>query len=464
MADPEDIEFSLLTQSERDILRQNEERWVQMGEKARHLRDWLAYGPGLLILRKLAMQESQATKPIGAAYSHAFSLRLKRSGLDTMPDGYVSNILYFANDPTGEHMAALEEILAKMTSAERSKLTSPITARQRVDNLLKERQRAEQERRDRERRDREGPQPQPRPRPDDVKPDVKPPGDTKPQPQPQPRPRDDVRPEPRPEPKPRDDTKPEQKDQYKGELKYEYEHEGRRVLVIETPMHVRPEVWESLRREAKEQGVPLADKVSETMDAALWRVVVQMLNADWRLLKRVLSFAADMAKKHFERDIKNLTDTLVRDAPVEGSLKVKLFPNDTDDWWTVEADGSHRLLKHVRMTRIIEYDAAYRDLVSQLGEELEWEIEVEDDGDACIAAYNIDDLVVRVYPAFWFIHKYDDEDEDAVAVTIAEGDTSSLVEGMVAAQAAVRRFIEEREAKREAEAEQTQSDVDGEAT
>ena len=51
-----------LTVSERQVLDDDRERWRRMGSGA-HLDDWLAYGPGLLIRRRLAMRIAYVNRP-----------------------------------------------------------------------------------------------------------------------------------------------------------------------------------------------------------------------------------------------------------------------------------------------------------------------------------------------------------------------------------------------------------------
>ena len=51
----EDIKQTELTPSERDVLTADRKRWQHMGGGG-HLDDWLAYGNGLMIRRRLAMK------------------------------------------------------------------------------------------------------------------------------------------------------------------------------------------------------------------------------------------------------------------------------------------------------------------------------------------------------------------------------------------------------------------------
>jgi hypothetical protein len=72
-----------LTVSERQVLDDDRERWQRMGSGA-HLDDWLAYGPGLLIRRRLAMRIAYVNRPEGKGYARAFAQLMEHDGLDTM--------------------------------------------------------------------------------------------------------------------------------------------------------------------------------------------------------------------------------------------------------------------------------------------------------------------------------------------------------------------------------------------
>jgi hypothetical protein len=60
----DDIKLMELTQSERDVLKEDGKRWHRMGAVG-HLDDWLAYYPGLAIRRRLAMRLAFTNKPEG---------------------------------------------------------------------------------------------------------------------------------------------------------------------------------------------------------------------------------------------------------------------------------------------------------------------------------------------------------------------------------------------------------------
>jgi hypothetical protein len=123
-----------LTANERHILIEDRERWTRMGASA-HLHDWLAYGEGLMIRRRLAMKINHLNRPEGKGYAQTFGQLMKLDGLDTMDKTSISAVLWLHDDP--ERMAMLREILETMTVGQRARLNSPISARQRVEKQLK---------------------------------------------------------------------------------------------------------------------------------------------------------------------------------------------------------------------------------------------------------------------------------------------------------------------------------------
>jgi hypothetical protein len=127
-------ELANLTQSERGVLAQDKERWIRMGAGA-HLDDWLAYGAGLLLRRRMGMHMANTNAPEGKNYASAFAALLKADGLDSMDKQSISAVLWLHSEP--ERMAALRQIRDGMKVGERARLNSPISARQRVDNFLK---------------------------------------------------------------------------------------------------------------------------------------------------------------------------------------------------------------------------------------------------------------------------------------------------------------------------------------
>src|SRR5437763_15202204 len=72
----ENIAQSELTEHERTILAEDRERWQRMGAGG-HLDDWLKYGPGQLIRRRLAMKLAHTDKQSGPLYTEAMSRLLE---------------------------------------------------------------------------------------------------------------------------------------------------------------------------------------------------------------------------------------------------------------------------------------------------------------------------------------------------------------------------------------------------
>ena len=133
----DDIKHTDLTQSERDVLVQDRTRWRRMGDGG-HLDDWLAYYPGLAIRRRLAMRVAHVNRPEGKGYVLAFAQLMKEDGLDTMDTTSRTAVLWLGDDP--EHQRVLRELRESMTPGQRSRLNSPISARQRVTKVLEARQ------------------------------------------------------------------------------------------------------------------------------------------------------------------------------------------------------------------------------------------------------------------------------------------------------------------------------------
>jgi hypothetical protein len=125
-----------LSVNERTVLAEDAERWRRLGA-GEHLDDWLAFAPGLMIRRTLAMRIAFVNRPEGRGYAQAFSQLLERDGLDTMDRTTISALLWLQEDP--QRLTVLREIRDSMTMGERSRLNSPISARQRVEKLLKAR-------------------------------------------------------------------------------------------------------------------------------------------------------------------------------------------------------------------------------------------------------------------------------------------------------------------------------------
>jgi hypothetical protein len=137
-----ETERANLTQSELGVLAEDRERWKRMGAGA-HLDDWLAYGPGLMLRRRMAMHIAFVNRPEGKGYVQAFAALMEADGLHTMDKQSISAVLWLHDNP--EHMTILREIRDTMTIGERSRLNSPISARQRVEKLLKVRTKAREE-------------------------------------------------------------------------------------------------------------------------------------------------------------------------------------------------------------------------------------------------------------------------------------------------------------------------------
>jgi hypothetical protein len=87
-----------LTVSERQVLDDDRERWQRMGSGA-HLDDWLGYGPGLLIRRRLAMRIAYVNRPEGKGYARAFAQLMEHDGLDTMDKTSISAVLWLHDAP-----------------------------------------------------------------------------------------------------------------------------------------------------------------------------------------------------------------------------------------------------------------------------------------------------------------------------------------------------------------------------
>ena len=137
MMQVEDIKLSDLTQSEREVLKEDAARWKRMGAGS-HLDDWLSYFPGLAIRRRLAMRLAFTNKPEGKGYAQAFGELMKADGLlDPAVKTSFTAVLWLGDDP--ERMKVLRELREAMPPGQRSRLNSPITARQRVEAILQAR-------------------------------------------------------------------------------------------------------------------------------------------------------------------------------------------------------------------------------------------------------------------------------------------------------------------------------------
>jgi hypothetical protein len=136
----EDIKRTELTPSEREVLEEDRKRWRRLGAGA-HLDEWLAFGPGVAIRRHLAMKMAFTNRPEGKAYIKHYNDLLRDDGFDTRDAKLMSSLTavqWLHAEP--EHLAILREIREQMTPGERSRLNSPISAKQRVLAVLKARE------------------------------------------------------------------------------------------------------------------------------------------------------------------------------------------------------------------------------------------------------------------------------------------------------------------------------------
>jgi hypothetical protein len=125
------------TEEERIILDADTERWHRLGATA-HLKDWLAFRPGLEIRRRLAMKMAHTNEPKGRSYNEAFGKLMRDDGLGEMlvnSSTSAQHILWLFEKP--EREAILEDILKKMTEGQRVRLNTPLAARQRVEAAQK---------------------------------------------------------------------------------------------------------------------------------------------------------------------------------------------------------------------------------------------------------------------------------------------------------------------------------------
>jgi hypothetical protein len=145
MTEIQNLYATELNPSEREVLAADTERWKRIGAGS-HLDEWLQFGPGLLIRRRIAMKMAHTSEPTGRGYNTAMSRLMLADGLASM-DGKgkvdatkktaISCVLWFHEK--AERLDALREIRDFMTPGERSRLNSPISARQRVEKLMDQR-------------------------------------------------------------------------------------------------------------------------------------------------------------------------------------------------------------------------------------------------------------------------------------------------------------------------------------
>ena len=83
------------------------------------------------------MRMAFVNRPEGKGYGQAFAELMKAGGLDTMDRTSISAVLWLGDDP--ERVRVLRELRDAMTPGQRSRLNSPISARQRVEGILQAR-------------------------------------------------------------------------------------------------------------------------------------------------------------------------------------------------------------------------------------------------------------------------------------------------------------------------------------
>jgi hypothetical protein len=111
-----------------------------------HLQDWLDYEVSFWGIRNEAMRIAHVNRPEGRGYSEAHGQLMAHYGLNHLDGGTVSAVLWLT-DPrektkSGEdHLTrkeVLDGILKQLTPGQRSRLASPISARQRVQKRIAE--------------------------------------------------------------------------------------------------------------------------------------------------------------------------------------------------------------------------------------------------------------------------------------------------------------------------------------
>jgi hypothetical protein len=114
----DDIKLMELTQSERDVLKEDGKRWHRMGASG-NLDDWLAYYPGLAIRRRLAMRLAFINKPEGKGYAQAFAELMKADGmLDPAVKTTFTAVLWLGDDPVRMQIQReLREAMKRRASA-----------------------------------------------------------------------------------------------------------------------------------------------------------------------------------------------------------------------------------------------------------------------------------------------------------------------------------------------------------
>jgi hypothetical protein len=134
---------------DRKTLAEDRKRMERLG-KGSQLDDWLAFGPGLLIRRRLAkniagLAETDPAK--GRRYSRAFKGQMEMDGLydrttksDVMKSTFTAVLWFYDDERLDERRREiLEEIRRNMTPGQRARFNSPISAQQRVLDELRTR-------------------------------------------------------------------------------------------------------------------------------------------------------------------------------------------------------------------------------------------------------------------------------------------------------------------------------------
>jgi hypothetical protein len=109
-----------------------------------HLQDWLDYEVSLWGIRSEAMRLATTNEPRGRGYNEAVGQLMRHYGLDKLDGGCVSAVLWLT-DPKDKYQEGerwltrkeiLDGILKHLTPGQRSRLASPISARQRVQKKI----------------------------------------------------------------------------------------------------------------------------------------------------------------------------------------------------------------------------------------------------------------------------------------------------------------------------------------
>jgi hypothetical protein len=138
----DNIEQTELTASERDVLARASETGRRLGAGS-HLDEWLTLTPAVRIIKHLAMKLNHVNRPEGRGYAESFGQMMQRHNLHIFDKTTITALLWLDDD--SQRMAILKEIRESMTPGERARLNSPISARQRVEKVLKAREQGTEE-------------------------------------------------------------------------------------------------------------------------------------------------------------------------------------------------------------------------------------------------------------------------------------------------------------------------------